>query len=145
VSPTSLVAPTDAIRAFLVSGLNFATIATIDPDGTPRQAVIWYSVDGDALIINSAIGRRWPANLLRDPRISMAIADSNDGYRWVGLTGVAEPITDQATAQADIADMARRYHADEPGEADRLIADRFQRQERISFRVRAHAFHEHLE
>ena len=140
----SLVAPTDAIRAFLASGLHFATIATIDPDGTPRQAVIWYTLDGDEFVINSAVGRRWPANLLRDPRISMAITDQ-DGYRWIGLTGVAEPVTDQPTAQADIADMARRYHADEPGEAERLIADRFQRQERISFRVRAHAFHEHLD
>jgi PPOX class probable F420-dependent enzyme len=144
VTPKSLVAPTDAIRAFLASGLHFATIASIDPDGTPRQAVIWYTLDGDEFVINSAVGRRWPANLLRDPRISMAITDQ-DGYRWIGLTGVAEPVTDQPTAQADIADMARRYHADEPGEAERLIADRFQRQERISFRVRAHAFHEHLD
>jgi PPOX class probable F420-dependent enzyme len=144
VTPKSLVAPSDAIRAFLASGLHFATIATIDPDGAPRQAVIWYTLDGDELVINSAVGRRWPANLLRDPRISMAITDQ-DGYRWIGLTGVAEPVTDQPTAQADIADMARRYHADEPGEAERLIADRFQRQERISFRVRAHAFHEHLD
>ncbi len=140
----SLVGPTDAIRAFLASGLHFATIATIDPDGTPRQAVIWYTLDGDEFVINSAVGRRWPANLLRDTRISMAITDQ-DGYRWIGLTGVAEPVTNQPTAQADIADMARRYHADEPGEAERLIADRFQRQERISFRVRAHAFHEHLD
>ncbi len=144
MTPKSLVAPTDAIRAFLASGLHFATIASIDPDGTPRQAVIWYTLDGDEFVINSAVGRRWPANLLRDPRISMAITDQ-DGYRWIGLTGVAEPVTDQPTAQADIADMARRYHADEPGEAERLIADRFQRQERISFRVRAHAFHEHLD
>jgi len=144
VTPKSLVAPNDAIRAFLASGLHFATIATIDPDGAPRQAVIWYTLDGDELVINSAVGRRWPANLLRDPRISMAITDQ-DGYRWIGLTGVAEPVTDQPTAQSDIADMARHYHADEPGEAERLIADRFQRQERISFRVRAHAFHEHLD
>ncbi len=67
----------------------------------------------------------------------MAVADAGDGYRWVGLTGVAEPVTDQPTAQADIAAMARRYHADEPDKAERLIRDRFERQERISFRVHA--------
>ena len=41
--------------------------------------------------------------------------------------------------------MARRYHADEPDEAERLIRDRFERQERISFRVHAVAVHDHLE
>ena len=31
----------------------YATIATIDPDGTPRQAVIWYTLEGDEIVINS--------------------------------------------------------------------------------------------
>jgi PPOX class probable F420-dependent enzyme len=145
VTETSTVALPDAIRAFLGSGLQFATIATIDPDGGPRQAVIWYTLDGDVLVINSAVGRRWPANLVRDPRISVAITDAADSYRWVGLSGVAEPVTDQPTAQADIAAMARRYHADEPEEAERLIRDRFERQERISFRIRVATIHDHRE
>ncbi len=143
MTQTTVVVLPDTVRAFLASGLRFATIATIDPDGAPRQAVIWYTLDGDGLLINSAVGRRWPANLVRDPRISVAVAEAEDAYRWVGLTGITEAITDQPTAQADIAAMARRYHADEPVEAERLIRDRFQRQERISFRVRAFAIHDH--
>jgi len=133
------------ILEFLSGGPHFATIATIDPDGSPRQAVIWYRLDGDAIVINSLVGRRWPSNLLRDPRISVAITDRDDGLRWVGVTGTAEPIRDQPTAQADIAEMAQRYHAHEPGEADRLVAERFSRQERISFRVRAASVHDHLD
>jgi PPOX class probable F420-dependent enzyme len=141
----SIVPLPDSVRAFLAAGLRFATIATIDLDGAPRQAVIWYTLDGDDLVINSAVGRRWPANLVRDPRISVAVTDVEDGYRWVGLTGVVETVTDQPTAQADIAAMARRYHADEPDEAERLIRDRFEHQERISFRVHALAIHDHRE
>ena len=133
-----------AVREFL--GANrFAAIATIDPDGAPRQAVLWYRLDGDAIVLNSRVGRRWPTNLLRDPRIAVTVVDAADGYRWVGLTGTAEPITNQATAQANIAEMARRYHADDPAEAERLIADGFQRQERISFRVRVAGVHDHLD
>ena len=136
----------DDLRAFLDDS-NFATIATLDPDGTPRQAVIWYTLTDDHLVINSARGRRWPENLLRDPRISVSITDRQDGYRWVGFTGRATPIgdqpSDQPTAQADIAAMARRYHADDPDEAERLIRDRFERQERISFRVPIGAIHDH--
>ena len=46
----------------------FGTLATISADGTPLQAVIWYLVRGDTLVINSKAGRLWPTNLLRDPR-----------------------------------------------------------------------------
>jgi PPOX class probable F420-dependent enzyme len=122
------------IRRFL-DGIQFATIATIDPDGGPRQAVIWYTIEGDEIVINSAVGRRWPSNLLRDPRISLSVTDAEDGYRWVGINGTVTVVEDQATAQADIAGMARRYHADDPGEAERLIHGRFERQTRISFRL----------
>lgn len=139
---TSILAP--SIRGFLAA-TRFVSIATLDPDGGPRQAVVWYRLDGDDIVINSAVGRRWPANLVRDPRISLTVLDARDGYRWVGLTGSATAITDQPTAQADIAEMARRYHADDPAKAERLIADRFERQQRISFRVRIDAIHDHLD
>ncbi len=131
------------IREFL-DDTRFATLSTVDPDGSPRQAVIWYTLEGDELVLNSAVGRRWPTNLLRDPRLALAVHDGADGYRWVGLTGTVEPVTDPATAQADIAAMARRYHADEPGKAERLIRERFERQARISFRFRPQAVHDHL-
>lgn len=134
----------ERVRTFL-SEPNFATIATLDPDGSPRQAVIWFTLDGDALIINSAIGRRWPANLLRDPRIAISVADRHDGYRWVGLNGRVTVIRDQPAAQADIAAMARRYHADEPGKAEALISGRFENQERISFRLALGTVHDHLD
>ena len=131
-------------RDFLSTGRHFATIATIDPDGAPRQAVIWYRMDGDDLVINSLVGRRWPSNLLRDPRISIAVTDRADGYRWVGVTGTAEPITDQPTAQADIAAMAEHYDGDDPESVASQIR-RFAAQERISFRIRALAVHDHLD
>jgi len=134
----------DHIGAFL-DDLRFATITTIDPDGAPRQAVIWYTVDGDEIVINSAVGRRWPSNLVRDPRIAFSVIDAADGYRWVGLTGTVEANTDHDTSQADIAAMARRYHAHEPEEAERLVTERFERQARISFRFRAATLHDHLD
>ncbi|MGZ8437480.1 MAG: TIGR03618 family F420-dependent PPOX class oxidoreductase [Candidatus Limnocylindrales bacterium] len=134
----------DHVRDFLDAN-RFVTVATIDPDGAPRQAVLWYRLDGDEIVLNSAIGRRWPSNLLRDPRISLSVTDDADGYRWVGLTGTARAVTDQATAQADIAAMARRYHADDPAEAERLIRNQFEPQQRISFRIVPLTVHDHLE
>ena len=126
-------------REFLARPRLFATLGTLTDDGSPIQAVIWYTLTDDGLLINSRIGRAWPTNLLRDPRCALAV---EDGYEWVGVRGDAAPITDQATAQADIAAMARRYHADEPDRARRLIRD-FERQERISFLVRPSSVVEH--
>ena len=132
--PSGFIAIPDDIRAF-IDDIRFATIATTDPDGAPRQAVVWYTVEGDEIVLNSAVGRRWPANLLRDPRVALSVVDASDGYRWVGLTGRVTVVDDQATAQADIAGMARRYHRDDPDKAERLIQRQFERQARISFRM----------
>jgi PPOX class probable F420-dependent enzyme len=142
--PSSRVPITDEVRAFL-NDTRFATIATIDPDGAPRQAVVWYTVDGDEIVLNSAMGRRWPSNLLRDPRVAFSVTDGVDGYRWLGITGRVTAVRDQATAQADIAGMARRYYAAEPEKARELIAGRFQRQERVSFRLQAAGIANHLD
>jgi PPOX class probable F420-dependent enzyme len=131
----------DPIRTFLV-GLHFATIATIDPDGRPRQAVIWYLLDGDEFLINSRVGRRWPTNLLRDPRISVSVMDETDPLRWVGLSGTVEVAAEGDAAQLDIAEMARKYEG--PTEAEQSIRA-FQRMERITFRVRFDALHDHLD
>jgi PPOX class probable F420-dependent enzyme len=119
----------------------YAAVATIDPDGAPRQAVIWFLLDGDTIVINSLDGRRWPTNLRRDPRISIAVTDSND-ESWVGLTGTVEVVDDQDQAQADIAAMARRYS--DPADAEESIAT-FRTQRRVSFRLRATGIHDHIE
>jgi PPOX class probable F420-dependent enzyme len=121
------------IRRFLEAPGRFAVVATINPDGTPHQAVTWYLLDGDTVVLNSKVGRRWPANLLRDGRASVLVADE---YHWVSLRGEVEAIREQRRAHGDIAAMARRYHADDPAAADREIR-RFETEERVSFLLRA--------
>ncbi len=118
----------------------FGTLATISADGSPLQAVVWYLLRGETLVVNSKVGRAWPTNLLRDPRCSFAI---EDGYDWVGVRGRAEAVPHQPTAQADIAEMARRYLGDDPEKAERIIRDEFERQERISFVIQPERVIEH--
>ena len=113
-------------RAFLARP-RFATIATVGPDGAPHQAVIWYMLDGDDLIINSRPERRWPRNLAADPRISMAIYELEQPEHWFGLKGRAELLHDGAEATADIQALARRYGAD-PG--------KYAGQDRVTYRIR---------
>jgi PPOX class probable F420-dependent enzyme len=127
---------TGNVRSFLAAP-RYATIATIDRDGAPHQAVVWYLLRHDVIVLNSRVGRRWPANLGRDPRVSFAV---EDGENAVTLAGLAEAAGDPASALADISEMAWRY--DEPELARREIA-RFATEQRISFHVRPRRVHVH--
>ena len=132
----------DHVRRFLTEP-RYAAVATIDEDGAPRQAVVWFLLDGDTVIVNSRDGRRWPTNLRRDPRVSIAITD-HAHESWVGLIGTVEVVDEQDQAQADIAAMARRYHGADSAEASDAIAA-FRTQRRVSFRLRPTNMHDHIE
>jgi PPOX class probable F420-dependent enzyme len=117
--------PDDA-RSFLAEP-RYATIATLDEDGAPHQAVVWYAVEGDDLVINSRRERRWPRNLLRDGRIAVAVFEAERPFHWLGLKGRAELLHEGEDAMADIMALARRYGRD---------PQQYAGQDRISFRVR---------
>ena len=78
----------------LVDGKNFATIATLNPDGSPQTSVIWVGLDGDAVVFSSTTSRRKTRNILRDPRVSLTILDAANPYRTVEIRGTAEVIDD---------------------------------------------------
>lgn len=129
----AIASPATALPAEVLEFLRvphrYTVVGTIDPDGRLRQIVAWYRLVGDTIVVNSKVGRYWPTNLIRDPRISLVVSDGHD---WVSVDGTVEVVEDQATAQADIAAMARAYET--PDEATASIAA-FERQQRISFRV----------
>ena len=141
-SPAPVVL-TDAVRAFLAQPL-IAMIASLDGDGAPRQAAVWYRLDDDGrILLNSRAGRRWCENLERDGRVSIAVLDPQDGYRWIGLTGmVDEVVTDVERSRDDIVALAHRYHPEGPTESSIAL---FRRQPRVTFLVRITGVHDHLE
>ena len=140
--PTTAVL-SDAVRAFLDQP-HVASVATTDVDGQPRQAVVWYRLEPDGrILINSRTPRRWCANLVRDPRLAISVIDAEDGYRWIGLTGVVEEVIDDvARSREDIVALAHRYRPEGPTEAS--IAA-FRTQPRVTFLVGITGVHDHLE
>lgn len=129
------------LRAFLAEP-NYATLATIGEDGTPHQAVIWFRLEpDDRILINSRHPRRWPRELLRDPRCAVAVTDLADPMRWVGVQAVVDEVTDDVeAARDDIVALAVRY-----GDAGEATVTRFRSQPRITFRLRILGAHDHLE
>jgi PPOX class probable F420-dependent enzyme len=129
------------VRAFLERPL-YPTLATVGDDGTPHQAVIWYRLESDGrILVNSRAPRRWPTELQRDGRTSLAVTDLEDPFRWVGLQAVVEEVIDDvAAAREDIVALAVRYDED-----DAESVARFRTQQRISFRLRIVAVHDHLD
>jgi PPOX class probable F420-dependent enzyme len=136
-APSSPTLSADA-RRFLEAP-RFAVIATINPDGSPLQAVVWFRLDGDTIVFNSRVGRRWPSNLARDRRVSVTVSD---GYNYVDLRGEVDIDNDPDVGQAVIADLSRRYRlSKEKAEAD--IAG-FATQRRVTFRLRPSRIFERL-
>ena len=131
----------ERVRAFLERPL-YPTLATVGEDGTPHQAVIWYRLEPDGrILVNSRAPRRWPTELQRDGRASMAVTDLEDPFLWVGLQIVVEEVIDDLTkAREDIVALAVRYAED-----DEESVAKFRTQQRISFRLRIVAVHDHLE
>jgi PPOX class probable F420-dependent enzyme len=121
---------TAAQRSFLREK-RFAVVGTRNPDGSPHLAVMWYLIEGDQVLVNSAQGRLKDRNLAADPRISVMVAD---GYRFVRVDGRVRIDHDQETTQADIRRLAIRYLGDE-GKADQAVRNTFSKQHRVSYRV----------
>ena len=134
------VSLTAEIRSFLDQP-HFASLATLGESGAPNQAVIWYRLQDDGrILVNSREGRKWPANLKRDPRCTLAVFWGEDPNRWVGLTcQVDEVVTDVERARADIVAMSRRY--DDWSAASEAT---FRSQPRVSFLLRILRVHDHL-
>jgi PPOX class probable F420-dependent enzyme len=109
----------------------FAVVGTRKPDGSPHLAVMWYLVDRDDIVVNSAQGRIKDRNLAADPRMSVLV---EDGYRWLRVNGRAQIEHDQAIAHADIRRLAARYYEDER-KVEEAVRNNFSKQHRITYRL----------
>ena len=86
----------------------FANLATLMPDGRPQVTPVWCDYDGQYVIINTARGRRKDRNMERDPRVSLAIVDPDNPYRYLEVRGKVAEITEEGANQ-HINKMAKKY------------------------------------
>ncbi len=80
------VALPEEVKAWIANG-EFAVIATIQPDGSPQQSVVWVEADGDDILVSTVKGRRKHLNLVRDPRVDLLIYPREAPYSYMEIRG----------------------------------------------------------
>src|SRR5258706_14644904 len=99
---------------------NFASVATLNPDGAPQASIVWVLRDGDAVLFSVTSKRQKARNLARDPRVSLTIFDLKNPYYSVEIRGTAEIAEDPERTLSQ-----RRSHKylgqDPPPEPDAVV------------------------
>jgi len=101
--------PLDEDVARLAKGKNLATVVTLMPSGQPQALLTWVDADDEHVLVNTEPQRQRARNVRRDPRITVLIHSSDNGYDWAEVRGhVVETVTgDEARNHID--ELARKY------------------------------------
>jgi PPOX class probable F420-dependent enzyme len=97
---------TDAQRQFLENPF-VGVITDVRPDGSPHSTIVWIDVDDDGVSFNTAHGRAKPRYIANDSRVSLAVVDPQDPYRWLSISGTATLVDEGADDQIDR--LAKKY------------------------------------
>ena len=97
----------DAQRAFVQDNPFVGTVTTLRRDGSPHSTVVWVDATDAAVLFNTVRGNAKERHLLGDPRVSLAVIDPQDPFRWVAVTGAAELVDEGADDHIDR--LAKKY------------------------------------
>lgn len=107
---------TEAQRAFL-DEVYYAVIATLNPDGTIQQTVVWYLREEESIRFSLGSGSIKARNLRHNPTISLTVEDRQ---RYLTVRGTVEigPPSDDLRRR-----LALRYRGS-PEAAEEYLANR---------------------
>jgi PPOX class probable F420-dependent enzyme len=93
--------------ARLLAEPNHAVVSTFNDDGSVHSTVVWVDVVDGKVAVNTAVGRTWPTNLERDPRVTVLVYDQGNPYEYVEIRGRAQGRTEGADEHIDR--LAKKY------------------------------------
>jgi PPOX class probable F420-dependent enzyme len=103
-----MTAVPEAFKDLLTTKKAFASLATVNADGSPQVTPVWFDWDGRHIRVNTARGRVKEKNLRRSPAVSLAIMDPDNPYRYVQIKGRVASVTETG-ADAHIDSLAKKY------------------------------------
>ncbi len=92
----------------LVQDQNHAVVVTLRQDGSPHAVVVWVEAEDARLTLNTAEGRDWLANVRRDPRIEVLVANRENPYEYATFHGRVVEDTHEG-ADDHIDRLAKKY------------------------------------
>jgi PPOX class probable F420-dependent enzyme len=85
-----------------------AHVASLDADGAPNVSPVWVMLDGDDIVINTALGRAKARNLASDSRVAVSLTDPDDPRVSITVRGTVETFTTDGAD--DVIDaLAKKY------------------------------------
>ena len=91
----------------LLTQPNYAVVSTLNPDGSIHSTIVWVNSSDGTVAVNSAVGRKWPTNLERDPRVNVLVYEAGNPYNFVEIRGRAEGTLDGADEHIDA--LSKKY------------------------------------
>lgn len=98
---------TDPDVQALLAAPNHAVLSTQNGDGSILSTVVWIAHEDGELFVNSALGRRWPTNLERDPNATVVVMAPENPYTFVEIRGTVRASTERGLQ--DINRLAHKY------------------------------------
>ena len=92
----------------ILEGKNFASLATINSDGSPQVSVVWIDYKDNHILINTAKNRIKTNNMERDPRVSISVTDAQNPYYQITFKGIVKNIS-ESNADDHIHSLAKKY------------------------------------
>ncbi|MXY45607.1 MAG: PPOX class F420-dependent oxidoreductase [Chloroflexi bacterium] len=91
-----------------------ADLATVNPDGSPHVAPVWFRWDGDVVKVFTQTTAVKVRNIRNDARVSMAVSKQDAPYGYVIVSGTGE-ISNEGIPD-EVRAMAIHYKGEEEGE-----------------------------
>ena len=88
----------------------FATLATIGPDGHPQLSEVWFLAEGDTVTLSLNTTRQKVRNLRVNPAANVFLLDLAVPYRYLEIRGDAEITPDDDYSFADR--LGAKYQSD---------------------------------
>ena len=86
----------------LIDAANFAHLATLEADGSPKVEPVWLGREGDRLLVATDRRSRKARNLERDPRVAISLVARENPYDQLLIRGrVVEARADDALVGLD--------------------------------------------
>lgn len=92
----------------LLSRPVFASFALIRSDGKPHVTPVWVDVDGDTILVNTAMGRSKAKHVHENSDVAISATDPDNPYSAVAFLGRVTGVTEEG-ADAHIDALAKKY------------------------------------